>query len=266
MKYKLFGILVVFSAALVLFGCNEQRRYSSIYTENIETAADITAPPTAREVDLVEDLSEKRIAYLESLKTLRAYYEQTGNHQKSGWANRELELFGQSPQYTYIAVGQIASENLRATDSIPEADELFAEARRLYRSARLLALVGDKPKLRQALSMFNELINTYPTSDKIDDAAYKAGVIYQAFGDDRLAVTYYKRAFQWNSDTPYPARFKAARLMDLRLGLKADALELYKYAIENEGRYGANVDFAKLRVEALLNTEEVIRARQEIGQ
>lgn len=265
MKSKVMVLCLAIIAAMVLSGCSEDKRYSSIYTTDQQLSGDVVLSPDALEVDLVEDLSAKRASYVESLKKLQSYYEQSGNFRKSEWARRELELFGQSPQYQYITVGQVASENLTAAESIPAADELYTQAERLYSSARVLALVGDKPKLRQALSMFNELISQYPTSDKIDDAAYRAGIIYQAFGDDKLAATYYQRAFQWDSQTPYPARFKAAYLMDQKLGMKTQALELYQYSVENEGNYGANVEFAQARIKALLNTQEVRDARKQIS-
>ncbi len=262
MSYKA-ACLICVSVAFMLCGCSEDTRYKSIYTTNVKVE-DVTAPPTAMEVDLVEDLAGKREQYVASLKVLQSYYQQTGNHRKGLWTKRELELLGQSPQYTYIPAGQIVSENLRAMDMIPAADALYAEADGLYTKARVLALIGDKPKLRQALSKFNELINKYPTSDKIDDCAYKAGIIYQTFGDDKLAVTYYQRAFQWNDQTPYPARFKAAYLMDNTLGMKTRALELYEYSVANEGQYGANIEYSLVRIKELSNTEEVRRARGEI--
>lgn len=262
MSYKAV-CLICASLALMLCGCSEDTRYNSIYTTNVEVP-DVTAPPSAMEVDLVEDLSAKREEYVTSLKTLQSYYQQTGNHRKSLWTKRELELLGQAPQYTYIPAGQIVSENLAAIDTIPAADELYAQADDLYMTARLLALIGDKPKLRQALSKFNEIINKYPTSDKIDDCAYKAGIIYQTFGDYKLAATYFQRAFQWDPATPYPARFKAAYLMDRYLGMKTKALELYEYAVENEGKYDANVEYANDRIRYLSNSEEVRKARGEL--
>ncbi len=259
--YKVMCLLFV--SIIMISGCSEDRKYSSIYTTDVKVA-DVTAPPTAMEVDLVEDLSAKREEYIRAIKMLRSYYEQTGNYRKGGWAQRELDILGQAPQYMYITVGQVANKNLRATDSIADADELYEQADRLYRGVRLSALIGDRPKLRQALSLFNELIAKYPTSDKIDDAAYKAGVIYELFGDEQLAATYYQRAFQWNADTPYPARFKAALLMDTKLGMKARALELYRESVEKESLFKSNVEHATTRIQELTTTREVLEAKSQI--
>jgi tetratricopeptide (TPR) repeat protein len=262
MIYKATCLLSLL-AAVIFSGCSEDKRYSSIYTTDVQVE-DVTAPASATEMDLVEDLSAKRQEYVNAIKTLESYYSQTGNYKKGNWAKRELELLGQSPQYTYVAAGQAADADLRAVDSIPEADELYARADDFYGTARLLALIGDKPKLRRALSMFNQLISDYPTSDKIDDAAYKAATIYQSFGDERLAATYFQRAFQWDPQTPYPARFKAALLMDKKLGMKARALELYRESLEKENLYESNRETANMRIKELTSSKEISRTRKEI--
>ena len=262
MSYKVACVLSVLTA-IVLCGCSEDKRYSSIYTKEVQVE-DVTAPPSAMEVDLVEDLSAKRAEYVKAIKMLESYYQQTGNYRKGMWAKRELELLGQAPQYTYVAAGQVAKVNLRAIDSIEAADQLYAEADDLYGTARLLALIGDKPKLRQALSLFNQLISDYPTSDKIDDAAYKAGLIYQSFNDEKLAATYYQRAFQWDSETPYPARFKAAYLMDKKLGMKDKALELYKESLAKENLYDSNIDYVNMRIKDLTTSKEISEAKTEL--
>ncbi len=250
-------------AAALLCGCSEENRYSSIYTTEVETE-DLTAPASAMEVDLVEDLSAKREEYVKAIKTLKSYYEQTGNHRKEMWTERELNMLGESPQYTYITAGKAASAELRASETIEAADEMYREADKLYSTARFLAILGDKPKLRQALSMFNELIEKYPTSDKIDDAAYKAGAIYESFGDEKLAATYYQRAFQWDAETPYPARYKAAYLLDNKLGMKSQALNLYKESLEKENLYSKNREHAEDRVKALETSKQTKDAKKEL--
>jgi tetratricopeptide (TPR) repeat protein len=254
--------LIALTAAFILCGCSEEKRYNSIYTTDV-TVEDVTAPASATEVDLVEDLAAKREAYVTAVKTLESYYRQSGNYRKGTWAKRELEMLGQAPQYTYVAAGQAAKETLRAYDSIPAADELYARADDLYGMPGLQALV-DKPKLRKTLSLFNELIEKYPTSDKIDDAAFKAARIYESFGDEKLAATYYQRAYQWDPQTPYPARFKAAYLMDKKLGMKAKALELYRESMEKEKLYDSNREFAEMRIRDLTTSSEISEAKNEL--
>ncbi len=112
-------------------------------------------------------------------------------------------------------------------------------------------MVVNQAKLRQALGLYNELIQQYPSSDKIDDAAYKAGRIYDYLKNYELAAVYYQRAFQWNEATTYPARYRAAWVMDQKLRMHKEALVLYQLAIVKESRYSDNVEFAKERVAAL---------------
>jgi tetratricopeptide (TPR) repeat protein len=98
-------------------------------------------------------------------------------------------------------------------------------------------LYVSKKKLQRALNKCNELIKEYPTSDKIDDAAYLAGEIHEFFKDYSIAVLYYKRAFQWDSQTPYPARYRAANLLDYQLFERDKALELYRESLQKEKGY-----------------------------
>jgi tetratricopeptide (TPR) repeat protein len=110
-----------------------------------------------------------------------------------------------------------------------------------------------------ALDKYNQLIKKYPTSNKIDDAAYKAGGIYEYFKDYSIAVLYYKRAYQWDPMTIHPARFRAAYILDRRLARRVEALELYEEAIKTEGRYEKLVtwrEFAEKRVKELSGTDE----------
>jgi tetratricopeptide (TPR) repeat protein len=121
----------------------------------------------------------------------------------------------------------------------------------LYRQAGGLLVVFNDAKLRQALGVFNEVIQKYPSSDKIDDAAYHAGLIYEHLKDYELAAVYFQRTFQWNEATPYPARFRAAQVMDQKLRMRKEALALYKLAVEKESRYVENTEYAQIRIKAL---------------
>ena len=105
--------------------------------------------------------------------------------------------------------------------------------------------------LRVALEKFNQLIRDYPTSDKIDDAAYRMGDIYEYFKDYEIAALCYERTFQWNPDAPYPARFKAAQILDQRLHRRSEALDLYKEAVLRESDQTEWIGFGQRRIEEL---------------
>lgn len=183
------------------------------------------------EVDVVEQVTVNRQAYRQTLKTLIDYYAKTGNDMKLEWAKKELEELNAIPQYKYIIEAEVAGPNLKATASIPEADMLFKEARYFEEKGGRLIVIKDQDLLRLALDKYNELIRKYPTSDKIDDAAYMAGGIYEYFKDYSIALLYYERTYQWDAETSYPAKFKEAYILDQRMHRRSEALELYKQAI-----------------------------------
>lgn len=204
--------------------------------------------PDATEVDMVETLAASRSQYYANLQALHRYYAAKGSAIKKAWVEKEMASFGQIPQYQYLMPAESALADRRATDSIEEADALYEEAMKLYREAGALLVFTNEAKLRMALNKFNELIATYPSSDKIDDSAYRAGRIYEHFGDYEIAVVYYQRVFQWNEVTPYPTRFRAAYLMDQKLHDRTAALTLYRLAIQVESRYEDNVEYAQERI------------------
>ncbi len=203
------------------------------------------------EVDLVEDMVAKRGDYYNALKELGDYYKSANANRRLSMLSEELKVLGVVSQYNYLESSTISRTDYVAADSIDAADEMYNEAKRLDSKGRLLGVAFKKTMLRAALAKYNELIKKYPTSDKADDAAYKAAEIYKYFGDYYPAAIYYQRAFEWNEYTDYPARFKAAWIMDTKLDKKSEALELYKQSILLEKNFSDNVDIAKARVKTI---------------
>ena len=206
------------------------------------------------EVDLVEKMAVNRQAYYQGLELLVGYYMRTGNNLKLEWAQKELAALDTMPKYNYIIEAEVTPQNLKPTALIPEADDLYLEAEQMDKEAGSLPVLKNENQLRLALGKYIEVIKKYPASDKIDDAAYKAGVIYEYFKDYTIALLYYKRTFQWDPETPHPARFRAARILDQRLHNKAEALQLYQQAVKIEGqfdRYREWREFAEKRIREL---------------
>ncbi len=217
-----------------------------------------TALSQEGETDIVEQLSINRRAYQQKLELLIRYYTKTGNNMKLNWAKAELTALDSVPKYKYIIEAEILDANLRASTSIPEADDLYRDAMRLEDEAQVLLIGKNDDKLRQALDKYDRLIRSYPTSDKIDDAAFNAGVIYERFQDYSIALLYFQRAYQWDPETPHPARFRSARVLDKRLHRNAEALELYREALNTEGKYGKHrmwIEYAEERIQALYKIE-----------
>jgi tetratricopeptide (TPR) repeat protein len=211
------------------------------------------------EADLVEQMSVSRQAYRQGLELLVGYYTRTGNNMKLEWAQKELAALNTMPKYNYIIEANVAPANLKVSASIPAADDLFFEAQEIDKSAGTLPLFKNENQLRLALQKYNELIKQYPSSDKIDDAAYNAGVIYEYFKDYSIALLYFKRAYQWDPETIYPARFRAARILDKDLHRNAEALQLYQQAVKIEGQFDKYREWKEY-------AEKRIRELQKLGE
>ena len=257
-------IIAGVTAILYLAGCNNPRVSDAhlLVTEaEMQQAQDEGfLMPNAAEVDYVEQMAAAREAYRNALTSLADYYSSVGNAAKLQWANTELKTFDQMVHYRYVQPAEWVPEDRMAINSIEEADELYREGIRLFRQAGGYLIITNEAKLRQALGVFNDLIQRYPSSDKIDDAAYRAAQIYEHLKNYELAAIYYQRTFQWNEVTPYPARFRAAKIMDQKLRMHKEALALYKLAVEKESRYQENTEYALMRIKALSapNIEEEI--------
>jgi tetratricopeptide (TPR) repeat protein len=252
MKTMVWAAIAAALAAGLMSGCSNPR-VTDVHLTDSELARiqQGILMPDSREVDYVEQLAAARQGYKQSLLDLIAYYESVGNATKLQWARTELKTFEQVVRYSYLMPGEWMPESLSASESIPEADRLYEQAMSLYRQSGGLILVTNEAVLRQALQLFNQLITEYPSSDKIDDAAYRAARIYEYLKNYELAAVLYQRTFQWNPETRYPARFRAAYVLDRRLKMRADALALYKLAVERESMYQNNVEYAMERIQQL---------------
>ncbi len=246
---------LIISAGMIcmvfIIGCEEPIKDSSHYMVDPQQAAIVMSMggvPDAAEADLVENLAANRNGYRQSLVRLHEYYHSTGNVNNRRWAEHEMKALDRVPHYRYLMPGQIAPSTLVAVNPIAQANALFKEAERLYREAGGLLIFTDEDKLRGALSRYNRIITEFPTSNKIDDAAYQAGRIYEYFKDWQIAADYYQRCFQWNQVTARPARFRAAYVTDQRLHMRKEALPLYQMAVEKESNFTANADYARRRI------------------
>jgi tetratricopeptide (TPR) repeat protein len=208
------------------------------------------------EIDLVEQVATYRRSYRRSLELLVQHYTVVGDNRKLGWAKEELRSLDRMPQYRYIIDAEVMPANLTAVARIPSADELYLDAVETQRQAEPIGILKDEELLRVALEKYNQLIRQYPTSDKIDDAAWRAADIYEYFKDYEIALLYYQRAYQWDPDTPYPARFHAASILDKKLHRRGEALELYQEAVLREGdRYDEWKMYAERRIKELSSSE-----------
>jgi tetratricopeptide (TPR) repeat protein len=252
-------VLTVASIILlnILVGCTEvdSGRGQLVITDMGQPRSlPVVKPAEGAETDLIEHLATSRKAYHQGLVALIDYYGRTGNNLKLQWARTELAALEQMPRYNYVIEATVAGADLKASAAIAEADQLYVAAVEMQKDAERLVIVKDSDLLRLALDKYNQLIRKYPTSDKIDDAAFKAGGIYEHFKDYSIALLYYQRAYQWDAATPYPARFKAAYILDSQMHRRSEALELYLQAVQTEGKDPGNSiwkGYAEKRIDEL---------------
>jgi hypothetical protein len=207
--------------------------------------------PDSAEADIIERMTAHRQAYRAAIESLADYYDNTGNHMKLNWAKAELAALDDMPQYNYIIEAVVAGEQLSTSHSIPLADYMYADARQTEKKARRLILVKDKELLRWSLDRYNQLIRQHPSSDKIDDAAYRAGRICETLKDYSIAVLYYQRCYQWDRNSPHPARYRQARILDRKLHRRSEALELYRQSLQLENLKGRTRSSVQQRIDEL---------------
>lgn len=249
---KAILLIISISFALILIGCADSQKRFMTEKPGPDVFEEMT-PSAATEVALAEEIAKKRLAYRKELEKIQAFYEQTGNQLKLEWVQRELASLDSAPRYRYIIQAEVAGAGLSASESIPKATALYNEGVKLYKKAQIVPIPPfiSKSKMQLALNKFNQLIKEYPTSDKIDDAAYMAGQIHEFFGDDSIAVLYYKRTFQWDPENPYPARYRAARILDYKLFERSQALELYKESLKKERGFPEYQEIIQMRISEL---------------
>jgi tetratricopeptide (TPR) repeat protein len=206
------------------------------------------------EADMIEQLMEIRATYKSILDEMIRNYNACGDTKKAGWASTELADLNHIRSYPYLVVVDIQDTDLTPRDSIVEADRIYEEARKLHEGAKFLPFINNKRHLKEAMDKYIQIIKVYPTSDKIDDAAFYAGEISKEyFNDDVQSVKYYEMAIKWDPNTPHPARFQAAVVYDFRLHDRARAMALYQEVLTKEkDMIQSNTEFSAIRLNQLL--------------
>lgn len=184
----------------------------------------------SREEQNVRILNTARDDYRRALTNLLQHYLDIGNHFRLKAAKRELKALNKVPQYKFF----IEKENFtinRLTRNIEDANRLFSEGV-VYKNS--LNLLNKKTKLLYAVSMFESVINDYPESDKVDDAAYELAGIYEGhhFKDYETAAYYYVKCYESNPDTEKPASYMAGRIYDVYIKDIVQAKQNYELTLE----------------------------------
>lgn len=194
----------------------------------------VTGKTNGADFELVNKLIKARNEYQKTLEQLRTLYLQVQDKEKERWAKEELEAFQRIPKHAFILELDVPNPKLPGDQNITEANRLLTWALQFKRTSSYGTAYIDNQ--RRAEILFQDLITRFPQSDKISDAAFYLGEIYEgkAYQQYYRAVEYYQRCYQWNPKTTLEARIKAARLYDQKLNNRAKALELYREITTHE--------------------------------
>lgn len=211
-----------------------------------------TAKGKTSDVELVEKVLAARRDYQVSLEALRAHYISVQDTERERWTEDELREFHRINKKAYNLDLDVPPPTLRAEKNIPEANELYKRAM-TFKEKGWGADYTDNQ--RRAELLFQQILTSYPESDKIDDAAYRLAEMYEgkSYKQYRRAEVYYERTFQWNPNTQFDARLRAARLQDKVLANRTEAVRLYEEVMQHETDESW-LDEAKKRLQELRST------------
>lgn len=221
MRKPIFCVLCVFCVLLVRL-----------------TAADPPAakgkrPPAKGDLEMVERLLAARKEYQATLEMLRAHYVAAGDVERGRWAEEELVQYHRINKYPFRLELVVPPPTLQGNYNIPEANELYRQAMKFKDHGYGQESIDNK---HRAELLFQQLLTNYPQSNRISDAAYQLGDIYESkpFRQSDHAAIYFERCFQWNPKTHFDARLRAARLYERDRNERNHALEIYREITTHE--------------------------------
>lgn len=192
-------------------------------------AQEATRTLANRELTVAESVGAAREGYRKSLQAAVAFYEAMGDSFKLKRAKEELAALERIPRTEYVTVAEAVVDPKTLKD-IPGANLLLDDAQHYY---ELSKSADRKKNAGLALERCLDLIGKFPESDRIDDAAWLAGQIYEGqLKDYHKAMVYYEKSYRWNPETKTDARIRAAR-MAYRSREYAKAKALYEEARKN---------------------------------
>jgi hypothetical protein len=214
-----------------------------------QRAAVTKASKQPDEVQLVKSILESRSKYQENLERLYAHYRAAGELEKARWAEEELRQFHRIGKQAYLLQLDVPPPTLKPTENIPEANDLYLRAMGYKDKGWSNDYIDNQ---RRAELLLQQLLTNYPQSDKIGDAAFQLGDIYEsrAYRQYRRAAMYYERSTEWSPTGYREARIRAARIYDRNLVDRNHARELYR-AVTTHDTDPARIEEAKKRLAEL---------------
>ena len=194
------------------------------------------APEHAGEVELVESVLKARKDYWVALDKLHQHYVSVNDIEKAKWVEEELKSYHRMMKYSYrLDVKDVPPPTLQPKQNVVEANNLFRRAVE-YKGK---ASTGEEfiDNQRRAEILLQAILEKHPESDKIAEAAYHLGDIYEHYRPRpqfERAAAYYERSFQWNKASATDARLRAAHIYDYNLRMLDRAKELYRGVMNHD--------------------------------
>lgn len=215
--------------------CLEQMDVTDVFCEacNVKLS---TRDLKSKESKLIKRVEISRENYKETLSELALFYITIGNRLRSNNVNTELKAFSKIPQALYSSdlneTGTDGPTIKNSKKNIEEANILFFDAN-YYR--KVLPWDKKENSLNIAAERYKRIIEKYPESDKVSDAAYFLAEIYSKpfFSAYERAASLYVKCYEVDHATDKPALYKAALTYDYKLNNLKEAVNYYKLAIEN---------------------------------
>ncbi len=176
---------------------------------------------------LVDKAKQSRDEYHSALKELKKFYEESGNYPRLKKVRTELEDLELVRTSDYQNWEDLIG-HLKPEKDIPEARELYEQGEGL-RNAIAISSRKKEAKLKEAVVKYRQLIEQYPDSELVDEAAYRLGTIHSTiyFGNYWRAAKFYQYCFEWNPKTELQARYMAAQIYRRKLHEYEEAAKLY---------------------------------------
>lgn len=220
-------------------------------TPTSSTGSKGAAPEKTGEVELVEAVIKSRKDYWVALDKLHKHYLATNDIEKTKWVEEELKAYHRMMKYSYrLDVKDVPPPTLVPKQNVTEANNLFRRAVDYKAKGTGDELIDNQ---RRAEILLQAILEKFPESDKIAEAAYHLGDLYEHYKPRpqyERAAAYYERSFQWNKASATDARLRAAKLYDHELKMLDKAKELYRSVMNHDTNPG-RVEEAEKRLKEL---------------